>query len=521
MSNTKTIARNTGWYGLENAISFVVTLLTSIAIARTLGPSKMGYVIYVTWIASIVSSLGGLGIPETTRKYMAEFLGMGDMGTARYVYFRTLLLQTVVATVATAGIIIWVLSDATRDYVVASILIALSILPAMVNFISAQANVAAEELSRNLPGSVVSTLVFFLIIAATVMLNWGVVGVGAAMLGMRSVDCLVRLFPTMFRILAWDKAHVYPVGLSKRMMAFAWQSVASMILALIVWNRSEIILLKHLCSDIRQVAFYSVAFSMAERLLISSAVFGSAAGATIFAQYGRDKSRLPEIAATSFRYLALSSIPLHFIAAALAAPALLLLYGNLYRGAALVVTLAPLLCMPKAFISPAQSLLQSTEQQGYVILATILAGILDISVAWVLIPAHGAVGACIGSGAAQILAAGMMWAICIRLFKVKLPRLLIFKITLISIVASLAAHFAAVRFSPLWAILLGGSAALAVFFALVYLMRVLEPEDSDRFSILTRMLPDRAADLADAVLHRLARTRKAELTASPVTTNTL
>ena len=58
MSNTKTIAKNTGWYGLENAVGSVLTLFTSIAIARTLGPTKMGYIIYVSWIASVVSNLG-------------------------------------------------------------------------------------------------------------------------------------------------------------------------------------------------------------------------------------------------------------------------------------------------------------------------------------------------------------------------------------------------------------------------------------------------------------------------------
>src|ERR1700677_5078170 len=105
------------------------------------------------------------------------------------------------------------------------------------------------------------------------------------------------------------------------MTAFAWQSVGSMIVALIVWVRSEFLLLKTLCQDIRQVSYYSVAFSMAERLLVSSTVFGSATGATIFAQYGRDKSKLPEIAAATFRYLALTSIPLHCIASALAFPA--------------------------------------------------------------------------------------------------------------------------------------------------------------------------------------------------------
>ena len=117
--------------------------------------------------------------------------------------------------------------------------------------------------------------------------------------------------------------------------------------------------------DIRQVAFYSAAFSMAEQLLMGAMIFGAATSSTIFAQYGRDKSRLPSITASSFRYLALTTIPLHFIAASLAVSALLLLYGHQYEGAAAVVALAPLMCMFKAFMAPAQSLLQSVERQGY------------------------------------------------------------------------------------------------------------------------------------------------------------
>jgi len=505
LSNTRTIARNTGWYGLENAIGTIVTLFTNIAIARTLGPTQMGHLIYVMWIASIVSSLGGIGIPETTRKYMAEFLGMNDRGTARYIYLRTLMLQAALATVATCGILVWVLRDASAEYRIASILIVLSIWPAMVNFISAQANVATENLSSNLPASVISTVVFSAMVVATIVLHWGIVGVGAAMLIMRCVDFLVRLLPTFTRIFGWEKAHAQPAGLPARMMSFAWQSVASMILALIVWNRSEIILLKHLSTDIRQIAFYSVAFSLAERLLITSAVFGSATAATIFAQYGRDKSKLPSIVASSFRYLALSSIPVHFIASALAVPALLLLYGSKYSGAAMVVTLAPLLCMPKAFIGPVQSLLESAERQRYVIMATVLAGVVDLSVACILIPVHGAVGACIGSGAAQILAVGTMWAIGIHMYKVKLPWLQVSKITFISILAALTAHYVAAQFAPLWAVLLGGAASLVVLFGLFYAMRVLEPQDHDRFNTLAGMLPGPMVKPATALLLKLIR----------------
>ncbi len=178
MSNTKIIAKNTGWYGLENIISALVTLFTSVAIARTLGPSKMGYIIYVAVIASfVVTSLGSLGIPSTTQKYMAEFIGMSDRGTARYIYFQTLWLQVGLAVLATIGITIWVLGDASNGYKLASLLIVLSILPAMINSIPAQANVATEELQYNLPASVISILVFFAAILATAVFNWGVIGV--------------------------------------------------------------------------------------------------------------------------------------------------------------------------------------------------------------------------------------------------------------------------------------------------------------------------------------------------------
>jgi O-antigen/teichoic acid export membrane protein len=505
MSNTKTIARNTGWYGLENIISAGVSLVTAIAIGRYLGPSKNGYIVYVSYIASLVSSLGGFGIPATTRKYMAEFIGRGDRGTARFIYLRTLQLQAGLATLATGGLLFWVLGDAHAGYKAASALLVLSIWPSMVNSISAQANAATEDLSANMPASVLSAFVYLTGIAATVVLHWGVVGVGVSLFSMRAVDFLARFFPTMKRVRAWVATHAHPPELRKRMMAFAWKSVVSMTVALVVWGRPEVILLKNLCADIRQVSYYSAAFSLAGQLLLGATIFGSASSTTIFAQYGRDKSRLPAMAASTFRYLALISIPLHLISTSLAAPALLLLYGRQYEGAVVVVTMAPLMCLFTAFLSPAQSLLESSERQSYVIAATVLAAIADLSIAWVLIPAHGAVGACIANGAAQALAVGMLWAVAIYFYKVKLPWRQVAKSAFASLLASLAAHWIALRLAPLWAILCGGSAALIVLFGLFYLMRVLEPEDRDRFKILAGMLPRPIAGPVDKMLSLLIR----------------
>ncbi len=505
MSNTKTIAKNTGWYSVENVVSAAVTVITSIAIARTLGPAKTGYIIYVSYVASVIANLGSLGIPSATRKYMAEYIGMGDKGTARLIFFRTLAIQAGLASLATMAIIFWVFQDADAEFRLAAVLIALSIWPSMVNSVPAQANSATENLATNVPGSVVSAVVYLFAILATAIFHWGVTGIGAALLLMRGVDFLVRFFPTTARIVAWNTTNVFPEGLRKRMVAFAWQSVATMLLALVVWERSEVLLLKWLCSDIRQVAFYSIAFSLGNYLLLSSTIFGAAASTTIFVQQGRDKSKMSQLVAASFRYLILTSIPLHFIAVALAVPALLLLYGTRYAGAALVVTIAPLLCMPKAFLAPIQSLLQSAERQSYVIVATVLAGIVDWGVAWYLIPAHGAVGACIGSGIAQITAVGIMWAVGVRLYNVKLPWVLVAKVVFIATLAALTAHTIAAQLANLWGLRLGGSASVAVLFILFYLLRVLEPEDQARFSLLTRSMPNSIGRPVESVLSLMIR----------------
>lgn len=488
MSNSKTIVKNSGWLSFETVNSAVVGLVSSILVNRYLGPQKNGYLVYVSYIAGLVGALGGVGVGATTRKYMAEFIGMGDWGTARYIYFRTLLLQIGIATLTTGGILYWALGDANAEYRLAAVFMVLSIWPSMVNSPSSQANAATEDLSKNIPASIAQAFSYLISISATLYFHWGVTGVGASLLISRTIDFLVRFFPTINRVLAWKTTHAHPPGLRARMVPFAMQAIASMTVSQIVWGRSEIILLKKFYSDISQVSYYSVAFTMAEQLLLVASIFGSAVGVTIFAQYGRDKSRLPELTATAFRCLALMSIPLHFIAASLAAPALLMVYGHKFEGAAAVVALAPLLCMFKAFVGPAQSLLESSERQRYVIAATVLAGIVDIAVAWYLIPAHAAVGACIGNGAAQLTAVGLIWAVSIHLHKVKLPWMLVGKIAFCSLLASLTAHIIAVRLAPLWAIVCGGSAALIVLLALFYLLRVLEPEDHVRLRMLSGAL---------------------------------
>lgn len=504
--NSRTILRNSAWYGLENLISYASSLITSIVIARALGPSKMGYLVYVTWIVTITCSLGSVGIPATTRKYMSEFLGRGDRGTARLIYQRTLLIQFVVASIATLGAVVWVLHDAPAEYRAGALLLVLSTLPAMTNFVSAQANVASEDLADNLPASASSVVVYFVMAMLAVVLHWGVTGIALATFLMRFSDFAIRLVPTFRRITRWDVGTgQLPTDLNQRMRRFAAQSVMGMLLTLIVWDRSEILLLKHLSPDIRQLAFYSVALGLADRLLIFPSIFAGATGASILAQYGRDPSRLPAMTAASLRYLVLSSVPVHLIATALVGPALLAVYGHQYAGALVVATASPLLCLPKAFLGPIQSLFESTDEQRFFLYSTVGASFVDLGIAWALIPHYGALGACIGSGVAQGAAVSTMWLIGIRAYGIRLPWTFFAKLTALSAGSAGLAYLAAFRLPALPGVLLGGVVSIVSFVALAAVFRLLEQEDISRVRGVIAMAPQRFAGPLERVLLVMGR----------------
>src|SRR6202030_1955368 len=78
------------------------TLLTTVAIARVIGPTRLGYFNLIFWLTTITCSVGSLGIPLSTFKYMGEFLGGGKKELARAVFFYNLGAQTAIASAVAA-----------------------------------------------------------------------------------------------------------------------------------------------------------------------------------------------------------------------------------------------------------------------------------------------------------------------------------------------------------------------------------------------------------------------------------
>jgi len=265
-----------------------------------------------------------------------------------------------------------------------------------------------------------------------------------------------------------------------------------------VWDRSEMVFLKHFCADIRQVAFYSVAFNMTERLLVFSQVFGTATGATMMVQYGRDSSRVRGLAETSSRYLALISFPVHLGLAAVAVPLVWLTYGSKYSGAVPALIVAACLGIPKAFFIPVQAVLSSWERQDLIIRWGLVSAALNLGLDFALIPKYGAVGAALANGAAQTFFSFALWLAAARLLEIRFPILPIAKTAIVATVMAVAVHFTIWRLPALLGLPLAIALGVAVYLALIRIARVLNPADKGRMLNIKNHLPSGARSLFEA-----------------------
>jgi len=500
--NSKTITKNSFWFGIESFANLFLTLFTSIVIARVFGPEKLGYFLYLWWITWVASALGGLGVPAATRKYMSEYFGRGEMGTAKTVLYRTLRLQTLLAAVITfAGLLaIWFFAD--RHYRVIGLWMIGSIFPFMVNSIAAGANTALEDLRANVPASLVSTGIFVTAVFSSVYFGWGLLGISIGLFAMRAAELFVRLIPLIKRFNQYS-AEPLDQALNKRMFLFSGQSLILLLLGLIVWDRSEMVVLKNFCADIRQVAFYSIAFNITERLLVFAQVFGTATGATMMVQYGRDASRVRELAQTSARYLALISFPVHLGLAAIAVPLVRMTYGSKYMEAVPVIVVAACLGIPKAFFLPVEALLSSWERQNLIIRWGLVAAALNLVLDFTLIPKYGAIGAAFANGATQTFFSVALWLAAVRLLNVRFPILPIAKTAAISAVMAVVVYFAISRLPTLLGLTLAIILGAAIYVVLVRATRVLYPADHGRLLHLKNHVPSSARRLFEASLNWL------------------
>jgi O-antigen/teichoic acid export membrane protein len=487
MSAGRTIVGNSFWYGLETLLETVVFFGTSVVVARALGPEKLGYFSYINLFVSVLTSTGGSGLAAATGKYMAQFIGREQFGLARAVYnftYRYQLLGALVATVVgVSGM--WFFGD--KHFRVMSCILILSIIPGVMSWVPAQANLAFEEFSKNAKSAFGYIFAYSAVILLTLHFHWDLVGIASASLVGRMVEVVLRTVPLHAKLRALPLEPL-PAEIAKLVRRFCFQAMGIQFLMAVVWNRSELIFLRRY-STLEQMGLYSTSAGLASKLLLVPRTFGSATAVTLMVESSRDPERVDSIVKNASRYLLLVAVPVHLGAAAIASEAIRFAYGARYAGAVPVMVIASILSLPLAFQQIPDTLINAADRQRRIFLWLAVTGVLNMGLDWAFIRHHGAVGAAWGNGLAQGFGLCALWMEARRYYTFSFPRQAAARLLLAgSIMAAVA--LALVRtVHGLPGLVLAVAVSTPLYILLVKLFHGLEASDRERLSMVGSRLP--------------------------------
>ncbi len=281
-----------------------------------------------------------------------------------------------------------------------------------------------------------------------------------------------------------------PSDIRKRMFSFSGLSTGLMILQILIWDRSDIVFLKLLQPDIRQLAFFSVCFSVADRLMRMPQTFANALSATQMAEYGRDKDRLFRMTSKASTYVLLGALPILIGLACIGGPFVRVMYGSQYLPAIPVFIVVALLSIPKAILTPAQTLLYSAEDLGFVLKWGCVAAAMNVLLDIALIPSHGALGAAWANGVAQTFAALTIWGRVLVRFPVRIDRPVLLRLAAATLaMAIVVLGIVAIPFSPLMKLSVAVPAGAIVFLITSRMFAVLQKDDRRHLLQLSALLP--------------------------------
>jgi O-antigen/teichoic acid export membrane protein len=481
------ILHNSIWFGMETVLEAVAFLGTSIAVARYLGPDKLGYFVYINFFVITITRTGGSGIASATRKYMSEFLGLDNPGAARAIYdlaFRyQLIASCAIAAVGVAAVLLF----GDRHYRLMSSLLLISIVPGLMSCIPAQANQALEDVAPNSISAFFYLISWVVGIALTVHFKWDLVGIAGSLFAGRTIEVVIRTIPLHARLRSMPLEPLER-DLVRRVRRYCVQGVGIQLLSSLVWDRSEVLFLKHY-SSLAQVAFYSVSFTLTGNLLTFPRIFTGATGISLMVEATREPGRIRNIVNNASRVLLLAAIPVHLGAAAIAGQALAFVYGDRYLGAIPAVIVAAMLSIPRAFQEIPDVLLRAADRQREILVWFSITGVLNLGLDWYLIPRYGSTGAAWGNGLAQAFGIIAIWRQARRFYDFSFPVWNAVRLTTAGLVMGCGAWYVVRRLPGLPGLAASVAAAALIYLILVKLLHGLDASDRERLAPIGNRLP--------------------------------
>jgi O-antigen/teichoic acid export membrane protein len=396
------------WYAASFALPQLYTLVVSVAAARALGTEGMGRQSFISFVELSAAVLVAGGLPRALVRTIGEQAGRDGGRSVRALvrWSRGIVVAAAAlggGAVAVAGLL---RADLRSAWLLAAVACAAAVL-------------------HHVPAAVLSGLQRWRQ-AATVSLVTGAAGAAATVAVLVAGGGIVEMFLVEAAVtvvnLAWTEAlarralaQLPPAGPAPDrgpVLRYAGLGTVEVVLALVVWRRSEFLFLDRYASD-TELALYSVAFAATAalaRLPEAVASVVTPAVATLVGAAHHDRIRAGF--GRSLRLLCLLTLPLTAIVLA-AGPALLrVVYGDDYAGTGRVLVVMMVAFPAVPLLRLATGVHAGFGRIGVQLSASAAAAAVDVGLAALLVPAHGAEGAAVANAAAQVVAAVpiVLWA---------------------------------------------------------------------------------------------------------------
>jgi O-antigen/teichoic acid export membrane protein len=215
------------------------------------------------------------------------------------------------------------------------------------------------------------------------------------------------------RQLRWA-APVLPDDVRRAVRRYAWLTTVQVALATVVSQRSEFLFLDRY-STASEIALFSIPYGLmgaAARVPESLGGVFMPAVATLFGAGQTNRIRTGYLRA--LRMLTLLTLPMTAALVATGGTLIHLLYGHDYDGASKVLVVMAISFPIIPLVSVTTGVLEGLGRKAAVITTLAVGTVVDLGVAFLAIPAHGAVGAAVANAAAQVAGAAVALAFVSR-----------------------------------------------------------------------------------------------------------
>ena len=508
MSLFSTVATNSLWSALSTLGSLLFGLVTSIVLARALGPTVIGQYHYWIWVTGLLVLIASPGPAQAMTKFGAELLGKQDRQTASSLFAWLLVAELALGSLAAGAALLYAWSTRASDPsadLVAFAIVAISVVPGVVERLLLAAAKGTQEFRYLSQASLGGNLFYAVCAIGAVMLGYGIHALLLSLLARRIVTILLIgwQLPTHYS-LRGALPFAVPAELRRRLLLYCRDVSLILVIDTVLYERSELYFLKRFATE-ADIAFYSQSFDLALKSMAIPAIFSGVLLPTFSSLAGQRETgelskRFDSLHLSSYRILALIAMPIGLGGAAIT-PAFVLLYGPDFLPMSPVLSILLVGNIVGALASVSATILHSVDEQNFIVRLGLGVAVLNIGFDLILIPRYGAIGAALANSGSQLVSGIVGIIYSMRRFSLSFPLRSLGRIGLAALAAAAIAWLISRWFGGL---VLAIGAGILVYPLLLRLFAALEATDHAFLSQVSGYLPSRLAPAYQGLVDFLA-----------------